>query len=78
MGNHWALLSLLVVIGAVALVLILLAITQTWIGFIETMKRGLGSFLAVLWGRLFFAEKVTGRQLAAVGLIAAGVALISW
>ena len=78
MGAHWALLTLLVVVGAVALVLILLAITETWIGFIETMKRGLGSFLAVVWGRAFFAEPVTGHKLVAVAVIAAGVALISW
>ena len=71
-------LAMLILVGAAALVLILLAITQTWIGFIETMKRGLGSFLALLWGRLFFGETVTARQLAAVAAIAAGVALIVW
>jgi multidrug transporter EmrE-like cation transporter len=72
------LLTVLVVIGAVALVLILLAITQTWIGFIETMKRGLGSFLAVVWGRMFFAEVLTARKMVAVAVIALGVALITW
>ncbi len=65
-----------VVVGATALVLILLAITRTWIGFVETMKRAIGSFLAVVWGRLFFAEAITGRKLAAVGAIVVGVALI--
>ncbi len=75
---HGLLLTLIIVVGAVALVLILLAITETWIGFIETMKRGLGSFLALVWGRLFFSERLTARKLVAVGVIAAGVALISW
>ena len=78
MGRHWGLLTLIVVVGAVALVLILLAIPMVWIGFIETMKRGLGSFLALVWGRVFFSEPVTGRKLLAVAVIAAGVALISW
>ena len=78
LAGHWRLLTWLVVVGAVALVLILLAITQTWIGFIETMKRGLGSFLAVIWGRWFFGEVVTGRKVVAVAVIAAGVALITW
>lgn len=78
LGAHWPLLSLLVLVGGVALVLILLAITETWIGFIETMKRGLGSFLALVWGRLFFGEPIAGNKLVAVALIAAGVALISW
>ena len=76
--ERWGVLLLLIVVGAVALVLILLAIAETWIGFIETMKRGLGSFLAVVWGRLFFAEAVTARKLVAVAVIAAGVALIVW
>jgi drug/metabolite transporter (DMT)-like permease len=78
LGGRWRLLALLVLVGAVALVLILLAITQTWIGFIETMKRGLGSFMAVVWGRLVFGEPVTGRKLVAVAVIAAGVGLITW
>ncbi len=78
LGSHRGLLTLLVIVGAVALVLILLAIPQTWIGFIETMKRGLGSFMAVVWGRIFFGEGVTRRKLVAVAVIAAGVALITW
>lgn len=78
LGAHWVLLTWLVVIGAVALVLILLAIPLTWIGFIETMRRGLGSFLAVVWGRLLFAERVTARTLGAIAVIAGGVALVSW
>jgi drug/metabolite transporter (DMT)-like permease len=77
LARHRGLLTLLIIVGAGALVLILLAITQTWIGFIETMKRGVGSFLAVVWGRMFFGERVTVRKLVAVGLIVAGVALIT-
>ena len=78
LAGRWGLLALLIGVGALALVLILLAISETWIGFIETMKRGLGSFMAVVWGRLFFAEPVTARKLVAVAVIAAGVALIVW
>ena len=78
LGSHWGLLTLIVIVGAVALILILLAIPMVWIGFIETMKRGLGSFLALVWGRLYFGEEVTGRKVLAVAVIAAGVALITW
>jgi drug/metabolite transporter (DMT)-like permease len=78
LGSHPALLAWLVVVGGIALVLIRWVIPQTWIGFIETMKRGLGSFLALIWGRMFFREAVSGRKVAAVGLIVAGVALITW
>ena len=78
LAARWSLLTWLILVGAIALVLILLAIPLTWIGFIETMKRGLGSFMAVVWGRAFFGEPVTARKLAAVAGIAAGVALITW
>jgi multidrug transporter EmrE-like cation transporter len=43
---------------------------------VETLKRGIGNVLAVVFGRLLFAEPVTGRKLAAVALMAAGVALL--
>ncbi len=78
LAMRWKLLTGLILVGAIALVLILLAIPLTWIGFIETMKRGLGSFMAVVWGRAFFGEVVTLRKLVAVAGIAAGVALITW
>jgi drug/metabolite transporter (DMT)-like permease len=78
LATHWRLLTLIAIVGAVAIVLILLAITQTWIGFIETTRRGLGSFLALIWGRAFFGESLTQRKLVAVGVIAVGVALTIW
>ena len=78
LGERPGLLALLIAVGAVALVLILLAILQTWIGFVETMKRGIGSFLAVVWGRTLFGEPVTAQKVVSVAVIAAGVALIMW
>jgi uncharacterized membrane protein len=59
-----------------ALGLQLLAMQQVWVGLVETLKRGLGNVSAVVFGRAVFGEPVTLRKLLAVGLMAAGVALI--
>jgi drug/metabolite transporter (DMT)-like permease len=63
-------------VSAVALGLQLIAIQHIWVGLVETLKRGIGNLLAVLLGRLLFAEPVTGRKIAAVAVMAAGVALV--
>jgi drug/metabolite transporter (DMT)-like permease len=64
------------VVGALALGLQLVAIQLVWVGLVETLKRSVGNVMAVLFGRLLFAEPITGRKLAAVALMAAGVALV--
>jgi multidrug transporter EmrE-like cation transporter len=43
---------------------------------VETLKRGIGNFSALILGRTLFGEAVTPRKLLAVGLMIAGVALI--
>lgn len=63
-------------IGSLALALQLTAYQLVWVSLVETLKRGIGNLLAVLFGRLVFSEAVTPRKLAAVTLMAAGVALI--
>jgi drug/metabolite transporter (DMT)-like permease len=65
-----------VLVSVAALALQLMAIRVVWVGFVETMKRGLGSFLALIWGRLIFDEPLEPRRFVAVALMAAGVALI--
>ena len=65
-----------VLVSAVALGLQLIAIQKVWVGLVETLKRGIGNGLAVVFGRLVFEEPITFRKVAAVGLMAAGVALI--
>jgi drug/metabolite transporter (DMT)-like permease len=62
--------------GAGALACQLLAIQRLPIGLVETLKRGLGGALAVVWGRACFAEPVTWPKLAAVALMVGGVALL--
>ena len=74
----WLLLLTAVVIGAAAQGLQLLSLQHAWVGFVETVKRGIGSSLALVLGRLFFAEPLTARKVLSVAVIAAGVAVIIW
>lgn len=64
------------VVSTAALGLQLIAIQHLWVGLVETLKRGIGNLLAVLLGRLLFAEPVTVHKVAAVVLMIAGVALV--
>jgi drug/metabolite transporter (DMT)-like permease len=63
-------------VSALALGLQLMAIQVLWVSLVETLKRGIGNVLAVIFGRLLFAEPITVRKLAAVGLMGGGVALV--
>lgn len=68
--------ALALVTAILALGLQLLAMQRVPVALVETMKRGLGNVSAVALGRALFGEPVTLRKLLAVGLMAAGVALI--
>jgi uncharacterized membrane protein len=70
------LLVLALVVSSAALALQLLALPQVYVGTVETLKRGIGNFMALLSGWAFFGEAVTPRKIFAVGLMALGVALI--
>lgn len=63
-------------VAAAAIGLQLLAILQVAVGLVETIKRGVGSGLALLLGRLVFGERIAPRSIAAVAVMSAGVALI--
>ncbi len=63
-------------VSASALGLQFVAMQTLLVSLIETIKRGLGNGMALLLGRLFFAEPITGRKLSAVALLAAGVAVV--
>ena len=76
LGNRPGLLLAGVLLSVGALALQLLAIKLVWVGFVETMKRGVGSFLALLWGRLNFHEPLEAQRFAAVMQMGIGVALI--
>ena len=74
--GHVGLLVAAVLVSAGALAMQLLALGSVPLGVLETVKRGLGGVLAVVWGRAFFDEEVTPAKLGAVALLALGVALL--
>ena len=74
--DHVGLLVVSVVFGVLALGTQLHAIQALPIGLVETLKRGVGAVLAVVWGRAFFDEPVTGAKVASVGLLTLGVGLL--
>ena len=74
----WLLLLSAVVVGAAAQGFQLLSLQHVWVGFVETVKQGLGASLALVLGRLFFAEPLTLRKVLTVAAIGAGVAVILW
>ncbi|HEX9944835.1 MAG TPA: DMT family transporter [Thermoanaerobaculia bacterium] len=63
-------------VGALALGFQLLALPRVYVGAVETTKRGVGNFMALLSGRVFFGETVTVPKVLAVALMAAGVGLL--
>lgn len=70
------LLAIAVSVGGLALQLY--AYQLVAVALVETLKRGMGNAMALVWGRFVFAERVGAAQVAAVALMAAGVGLILW
>ena len=66
---------LALVVSALALGLQFLAFSYVYVGTIETLKRGIGNFMALLSGWFFFREPMTPRKLVAVAVMAVGVGL---
>lgn len=61
---------------AAALASQLFALSLTLAGVVETIKRGLGNLLAVLFGRMVFGEPMSAGKWLASGIMAFGVGLI--
>ncbi len=71
-GLFWA----AFVFCALALGSQLFALTQALAGVVETIKRGIGILLAVIFGKLFFGEPLSLAKWLAGLIMAGGVALI--
>jgi drug/metabolite transporter (DMT)-like permease len=67
---------LALVVSALALGLQFLVLPHVYVGTVETLKRGIGNFMALLSGWVFFREPVTLRKIVAVAVMAVGVGLI--
>lgn len=63
-------------VSTVALGVQFLAYGVTLVAFVETVKRGVGNVMALVYGRGLFAEEVGRAQVGAVVLMAVGVGLI--
>ena len=70
------LLAVTVLCGAVTVTVQLMAIQRMEIALVETLKRGIGATLALVWGRAFFAEPLPLRRVGAVATMVAGVVLL--
>jgi drug/metabolite transporter (DMT)-like permease len=69
-------LLLALVVSCAALGLQLLVLPLMYVGTIETLKRGIGNFMALVSGWIFFGEAVTVPKVLAIALMAAGVGVI--
>jgi drug/metabolite transporter (DMT)-like permease len=72
----WAFLAFATVWGAVTLTVQLAAIRHMEVALVETLKRGVGASLAVVYGRVLYSEPATVAKLASVALMVAGVVLV--
>jgi len=68
--------GLSLIVSCLALGLQLLALPLVFVGTIETLKRGIGNFMALVSGWVFFREAVTLPKVLALVLMAIGVGLI--
>ena len=66
----------MMICASLALAFQLLSIQVILVSLVETFKRAIGSFMAVLLGRLIFGESVTLHKVAAITAMVVGVALV--
>jgi len=74
--KHPALVATAVFIGSAALAVQLESLRIAPVGFIETIKRGIGMSGAIVFGRLVFKEPIGLPKIAAVVLLTLGVGLV--
>jgi multidrug transporter EmrE-like cation transporter len=69
------LVSGMMIFASLALVFQLLSIQFVMISLVETLKRAIGCFMAVVLGRVVFGESVTLHKLVSISIMVVGVAL---
>ena len=74
--KHPALMATAVIIGSAALAIQLESLRIAPVGFIETVKRGVGMTGAIVFGRLVFLEPIGAPKIIAVLLLTLGVGLV--
>jgi drug/metabolite transporter (DMT)-like permease len=75
-SRGWLLVLIAVLVSVAGLAFLLVALGYLWVAVAETLRRAIGSLLALILGRLAFGERLTRAKVLAVTMMAIGVALI--
>ena len=68
--------SFTLLVGTSATILQFYAITLNFVPIMESIKRAIGQFSSVFFGKMFFREKVTSQKIIGVILLSIGVSFI--
>jgi drug/metabolite transporter (DMT)-like permease len=66
----------MMIFASLALAFQLLSIQFVMISLVETLKRAIGCFMAIVLGRIVFGESISFHKLVSISIMVAGVALI--
>ena len=71
--RNWRLILITILTGIIATVLQFYAILFNYVPIMETIKRSIGQLSSVLFGKLFFEEKITKPKILGVLILSVGV-----
>lgn len=71
--KNWELILITILTGIIATVLQFYAILFNYVPIMETIKRSIGQLSSVLFGKLFFEEKITKPKILGVSILSVGV-----
>ena len=74
--NTLKIISLTLFVGTTATILQLYAITINFVPIMEAIKRAIGQFSSVFFGKIFFREKITYQKIIGVFFLSIGVTFI--
>ena len=71
--RNWRLILITILTGIIATVLQFYAILFNYVPIMETIKRSIGQLSSVLFGKLFFEEKITKPKILGVSILSVGI-----
>ncbi len=74
--NNYYLIFFTILAGTIATIIQFYAILLNFVPIMESIKRAVGQFSAVLFGKLFFNEKITVQKIFGITFISFGVSMI--
>ncbi len=75
-NKNYSLIFLTIFIGSIATILQFYAILTNFVPIMESIKRAIGQFSAIFFGKLFFNENITKQKVLGVLIISTGVNLL--